>query len=128
MDSILNSVKKILGIDPSYTAFDPEIVIMINSVFATLSELGIGPASGYEIEDENSIWIEFLDNKVRLNAVKTYIYLRVRIMFDPPTSSFALEALKEQVREHEWRLSINPEGEQWTDPQTQSSSTTILPL
>lgn len=119
MDSILNSVKKILGVDPSVTAFDTEIIMIINSIFTTLNELGIGPALGYEIEDETNIWMEFLDNKVRLNAVKTYIYLRARILFDPPTSSFALEALKEQAREHEWRLSINPEGAQWPDPTTQ---------
>lgn len=106
--SILNSTKKVLGIDPDYTVFDLDIITGINSVFATLTQLGIGPEQGFMIEDETAEWSEFLgatlDNN--LNPVKTYVHLRVRLLFDPPTTSYHINAIQEQIKELEWRLNV----------------------
>lgn len=113
MQSILDSTKKILGIDESYTAFDLDILTHINTVFADLHQMGIGPQEGFAIEDKQAEWSEFIDQNVLLNAVKTYVYLRVRLLFDPPSTSFAISAMKEQIREHEWRLNVYREGEVW---------------
>lgn len=105
--SILTSTKKILGIDKSYTAFDLDIIIHINSVFSTLNQLGIGPDNGFMIEDEAATWHDFLhDADPRYNSVKTYMFLRVRMLFDPPATSFHIQALNEQVKELEWRLNV----------------------
>jgi hypothetical protein len=114
--SILDDVKKVLGLDPTYTAFDPDIVMHINSVFATLNQLGIGPTSGFMIMGNSETWDSYLGDDVNLNSVKTYICMRVRMVFDPPASGFALDAMKEQIRESEWRLNVKREGESWTDP------------
>ena len=115
--SILNNIKKILGIDASYTAFDHDIMIHINSVFSTLSQLGIGPAGGFMIEDNILTWDDYIpDGDPNLNAVKTYIYLRVRLLFDPPATSFAIQAMERQITEHEWRLNTYREETSWTEP------------
>jgi hypothetical protein len=108
--SILTSTKKILGIDESYTAFDLDVLVHINSVFSTLNQLGIGPDEGFMIEDADDTWDTFLGNDPRLNSVKTYVYLRVRLLFDPPTTSYMIDALKNQVLELEWRLTIAAEN------------------
>lgn len=105
-DSILNSVKKILGIAPDYDAFDTDVIIHINSVFSTLNQLGLGPSEGFMIEDDSAVWEDFLLGDMRLNAVKTYVYLRVRVLFDPPTTGFTLTALQEQIKELEWRMNV----------------------
>lgn len=115
--SILGSTKRNLGIDESYTVFDQTILTHINSVFADLHQLGIGPTEGFYIEDDESSWSEFTEENPLLNSVKTYMYLRVRLLFDPPTTSFAIDAMKEQIREWEWRLNVYREGEQWTQNQ-----------
>lgn len=115
-DSILTSTKKILGIDKDYTAFDLDILTHINSVFAVLNQLGIGTDNGFVIEDAEPTWDAFLGDDPLLNTVKTYVYLRVRILFDPPTTSFLLESLKEQYKELEWRLNVKREGEEWMAP------------
>lgn len=109
-DSILNSTKKVLGVDPDYKVFDADIVMHINSVFGTLNQLGIGPAAGFTIEDETATWDTFLGDDPRLNPVKTYVYLRVRLIFDPPQTSFLLDAVKQQIQEAEWRLSVQAES------------------
>lgn len=109
-DSILNSTKKILGIAENYTEFDQDIILHINSVFATLNQLGLGPDEGFEIEDEDAEWAEYLANDKNLNGVRTYVYLRVRLLFDPPTTSFALESMNKQVEQFEWRLNVYREG------------------
>lgn len=109
-ESILNSVKKILGIASDYDAFDTDIIIHINSVFSTLNQLGLGPDEGFMIEDDSASWGDFLLDDMRLNSVKTYVYLKVRILFDPPTSGFVLTALQEQAKELEWRLNVYREG------------------
>lgn len=108
--SILTSVKKVLGLEEDYTAFDPDIIMHINTVFSTLNQLGIGPELGFFIEDKAANWEDFLGEDVNLNAVKTYVVLRVRYLFDPPGTSFLLNAMKEQIQELEWRLNAYREG------------------
>lgn len=115
-DSILTSTKKTLGIDEDYTAFDPDITMHINSVFSILTQLGIGPSEGFMIEDADAVWSDFLLTDMGLNSVKTYVYLRVRLLFDPPQTSYLIEALERQMREIEWRLSTHREGVSWTAP------------
>jgi len=114
--SILTSTKKILGIDEGYTAFDLDILTHINSVFATLNDLGIGPAEGFMVEDETATWGDFIGTDKRLNSVKSYVYLRVRLMFDPPATSYLMDSLNRQAQEFEWRLNTIREGDSWTDP------------
>lgn len=115
--SILNNIKKILGLDETYTAFDTDVIIHTNSVFSTLSQLGIGPADGFMIENNILTWDDYIpDGNPKLNAVKTYVYLRVRLLFDPPATSFAIAAMERQVTELEWRLNAYREETSWTEP------------
>jgi type II secretory pathway component HofQ len=95
--SILTSTKKILGIEETDTSFDLDILTHINSVFSTLNQLGIGPEQGFAIEDATPTWDAFLGTDPRLNQVKSYVYLRLRLIFDPPTSSYAITAMEKQV-------------------------------
>ncbi len=104
-NSILNTTKKILGIEPLYTPFDVDVVTHINSVFSVLNQLGVGPEDGFFITDQNALWDEFQIPGNQLNLVKTYIFLRVRLLFDPPGTSYLIEAMNNQIREYEWRLS-----------------------
>lgn len=104
-NSILKSTKKILNISPTYTAFDLDIIIHINSSFSVLNQMGIGPVEGFAIEDESSGWDDLGLPQNQLSLVRTYVYLKTRMLFDPPTTSFAIEAMNEQIKEHEWRLS-----------------------
>ena len=117
-DSILNSIKKILGIDAADTSFDMDVMMHTNSVFVTLNELGIGPVNGFAIASANETWTNFLGADIRSNSVKTYTYLRVRLLFDPPTTSYHITAIKEQVQELEWRLNAQREAVSWTSPVT----------
>lgn len=119
--SILTSVKKNLGIDESYTFFDDDILLYINGVFSTLNQLGIGPDDGFAIEDDTATWDTYLADNLKLNSVKTYMYLKVRLLFDPPTTSFAIEALNNQAKELEWRLNVVREETEWVDPNTVSA-------
>lgn len=113
-DSILTSIKKLLGIDESYDVFDPDIIMHINSVFMTLSQLGVGPDEGFFIEDKNAIWSSYDSNVKLLNAVKTYIYLKVRLAFDPPASSAAIDSINRQINESEWRINVEAETSKTT--------------
>ena len=115
-DSILDSTKKILGLEATYTAFDLDILTHINSVFSDLQQLGIGPIEGFAIEDAAAEWDDFLEGNLLMNSVKTYMYLRVRLLFDPPTTSYLISSLKEQQQALEWRLNVIREGVSWTDP------------
>lgn len=115
-DSILNSTKKIVGLNDDYTTFDADVLMHINSVFATLNQIGIGPDNGFAIEDATTTWDELLGDDLRLNSVKTYVYLRVRLLFDPPTTSYLINSMNEQIHELEFRLNVQREGESWTDP------------
>lgn len=105
-ESILNSIKKLLGPDSSYTVFDPDIILHINSVFATLHQLGVGPSDGFEITGDSETWSDFIGDSKILNSVKTYVYIKVRLLFDPPTSSFVLTNLEKTAEELEWRLNV----------------------
>lgn len=106
MDSILDSTKKILGLAPEYDVFDVDIITHINTAFFTLNQLGIGPAEGFSILDSTATWAWFTEGRANLNAVKTYVYLRVRLLFDPPQTSFAISAMEKQIQELEWRLNV----------------------
>lgn len=115
MESILTSVKKLLGLAEEDTSFDVDCVIHINSAFSTLNQLGIGPSQGFRIQDKTAIWSEFIDDP-RFEDVKTYTHLFVRQFFDPPQNSFAVTALEKQLTELAWRINVKREEEQWTEP------------
>ena len=106
MESILTSVKKMLGITEEYTHFDPDIIMHINSVFMILQQLGVGPEKGFYIEDETSTWVDYLGAADQLHMVKSYIYMKVRLLFDPPASSAVMECMKQTIAEMEWRLNV----------------------
>jgi len=112
-DSILDSIKKPLQVQFDYDVFDHDIMMHINSVFFTLGQLGIGPEGGYQISDADDTWDAFLGDDPMLNSVKSYMYLRVRMLFDPPSNSFTQTAMKEQIQELEWRLNNYREGKIW---------------
>lgn len=107
MESILKSIKKLLGISDEETNFDSDIIMHINSVFAILNQMGVGPSKCFEIVDDTAVWSNFIEDDASFNDVKTYIYLKVRLMFDPPMSSSVLSAMERQISELEWRLNIN---------------------
>ena len=115
-ESILDSTKKTLGVPADYDVFDPDIILHINGVFSVLNQLGIGPDEGFSITDNSATWDTFLGTDPRLNNVKTYMYLKVRLLFDPPGTSYLIESLNKQAKELEWRLNVQREGESWSDP------------
>lgn len=104
MDSVLNSVKKLLGLPEDYTAFDPDLVMHINSVFMILEQMGVGPEEGFGISDASAVWTDFLASCPGLEAVKSYVALKVRMLFDPPQSSVTKEAIEKNISELEWRM------------------------
>lgn len=110
MESILTSVKKMLGITEDYEHFDTDIIIHINSVFMILNQLGIGPTNCFSISDKFATWTDFLpeDNK-NFEAVKSYMHLKVKLIFDPPMSSAVMEAMKQMINELEWRINAQSE-------------------
>lgn len=112
MESILTSIKKMLGIPEEYTHFDPDIIMHINTVFMILTQLGVGPEEGFYIEDETSTWANFLEDPTKLQMVKSYMLLRVRLLFDPPASSAVMECMKQSINEFEFRLNIEVDPKQ----------------
>lgn len=117
-DSILKTTKKILGVDPADPSFDLDIITHINSVLSILKDLGVGPVAGFQIEDDTAKWDEFItDGDVAYNTVKSYVYLRVRRLFDPPQTAFLMEAMDNQAKELEWRISTNREATDWVTPE-----------
>lgn len=104
--SILYSIKKLLGIMPDYKQFDTDIIMHINSVFMVLNQLGVGPDKGFRITDSTSKWTDYISDTDNLDAVKSYIHLKVKIMFDPPLNGTVMEAHKQMIAELEWRLNI----------------------
>lgn len=104
-ESILESIKVLLGPDCD-SVFDQEIIIFINSALTTLTQLGIGPIEGFRITGDKEKWTDFIGNAINLEAIKQYIYTRVKIAFDPPTSSFVLSAYQDVCKELEWRLNV----------------------
>lgn len=107
MESILTSIKKLLGITSEYTHFDADIIEHINSVFSDLAQLGVGPDKGFSITDEEDLWTDFIPHNDLLQSVKSYMYLRVRLLFDTSTiSASVLSSMERQIEKMEWRLSI----------------------
>jgi hypothetical protein len=110
-ESILKSTKKILGLAEDYTPFDLDIITHINASFSILNQLGVGPVEGFSIYDDEAVWEDFVVPSNQLHLVKTYVFLKVRYLFDPPGTSFLLEAYSNQIKEYEWRLNIFREYE-----------------
>jgi hypothetical protein len=115
-NSILDDVKKVLNIDPSYTAFDQDVILHINSVLSVLNQLGVGPEFGFSISDSTATWDSLIGSDARYNDVKTYVCLRVRVLFDPPQTAHHLTAFNEQIKEFEWRINAYREETGWVDP------------
>lgn len=112
MESILISVKKLLGITEEYDHFDADLIMHINSVFLILTQLGVGPKEGFIIEDEWAEWTDFIEDPTQLQAVKSYVGLKVKLLFDPPLSSSVLEANNRMISELEWRLNFAIESKE----------------
>lgn len=111
MDSILTSVKKMLGIAEDYDAFDMDIIMHINSVFADLAQMGVGPSEGFAIDDNTALWMDFTTDNMLLNAVKSYMKLRVQLLFDPESvGSSTLASYERQISQWEWRLNVAAES------------------
>lgn len=110
MESILTSIKKLLGITEEDTSFDTDIMIHINSVFSELTQIGFGPKDGYSITGAENLWNEIAPDKKTLEMVKTYVYLKVKIIFDPPLNSSTLETYKQEVQRFEWRINSEVES------------------
>ena len=108
-DSVLDSVKKMLGVDLVDDSFDMELIIFINDVFSKLNQLAVGPTTTYVIDDRLDKWTDFLLDRADLNMVRTYMYLQVRITFDPPTNPSLLENVMKRIQEYEWRLNVQAE-------------------
>lgn len=116
IQSILESVKKALGLHREIEDFDPELVMFINSAFAKLQQLGVGPEHGYEITGYDDVWDDFVQHKDMLNDVKSFVYLQVRFVFDPPSIATLNNALAEQLKEVTWRINTKREDAKWTNP------------
>ena len=119
MESILDTVKKLLGIQAEYTNFDEDIIVHINTAFATLNQLGVGPAEGFYVDDKTVFWDEYITT-VNMQMIKSYIYLKVRILFDPPTSSVLMDSMNRSIAELEWRLYL--EGDRKAEDSSTSGS------
>jgi hypothetical protein len=116
--SILTSTKKILGIAEDYTVFDLDIITHINTAFSTLTQLGVAPADGFMIEDATALWTDFdpVDDNINFNSVRSYVFLKVKQLFDPPTTSYLIDATQKQIEELEWRLNVHREHTEYVDP------------
>lgn len=106
MESILTSIKKMLGISEEYTHFDEDLIMHINSALAVLGQLGVGPSEGFSITDKSAVWSDFVPDLSKLQFIKTYVYQKVKLLFDPPQSSAAIQALNESIKEFEWRINV----------------------
>lgn len=105
-ESILGSVKKMLGIPSEYKNFDLDIIMHINSVLFILCQLGVGPESGYAISDDSDEWTDFIPEGTNLELVKSYVFMKVRLLFDPPQSSVVMESMNRMISEFEWRINV----------------------
>lgn len=111
-ESILDYVKKLLGIQKDYTHFDPDVIYGINVAFAVLTQLGVGPEEGFMISDDSAKWTDFVSDTARLSLIKEYVCLRTRLLFDPPTSAALIDAMNKSVAEYEWRLYVASDGDE----------------
>lgn len=109
-NSILLSVKKALGIQPECEDFNVEIITAINTVFSILTQIGVGPEEGFIVQDANDMWFDFIPSETNLEMIRTYVYQRVRLIFDPPQNSFLVNALKDDSKELEWRSQVAAES------------------
>ena len=105
-ESILTSVKKLLGITENYDYFDQDIIMHINAAFMVLTQLGIGPSEGFLITDDTDTWSDFIDDSTNLGSIQSYVYMKVKLMFDPPQNSFTVDSMTKLVNELEWRLNV----------------------
>ena len=112
MNSILTSIKKLLGIAEEYEHFDADLIMHINSVFMILTQLGVGPTEGFSIQDEDATWDEFIQGATNIESVRTYVYQKVKLIFDPPLSSAVIESTNRLISELEWRLNVAAESKQ----------------
>lgn len=110
MESILTSIKKLLGITEEYENFDADIIMHINSVLMILTQIGVGPPEGFFIQDETSTWADFVPDTMKIEAIKSYMYLKVKLLFDPPLSSAVMESYNRQIGELEWRITSEAES------------------
>ena len=110
MESILTSIKLLLGITEDYEAFDQQIIAHINSVFMILTQLGVGPPEGFMIDSKVDTWNEFISDEKKLQLVKSYMYLKVKMLFDPPSSSSVMDSTNRMINEFEWRLNSQAES------------------
>lgn len=122
MESILTSIKKLLGITEEYDHFDADIVMYINTALAILTQLGVGPESGFSIRDKTAVWKDFIPNDSRLESVKSYIYLKVKLLFDPPLSASAIESIKNLTSELEWRLNVTVDPKENAEEEIQNEN------
>jgi hypothetical protein len=127
--SILDSIKKVLGLAPDFTEFDLDVIMHINTTFGSLQQLGLGPITGFAIVDNTLTWTQYSSDMVLLAAVKSYIFLKVKLLFDPPGTSFNIDAVRQAAAEYEWRLNImaetiNPPTDPFTG--TSGSGNTIM--
>lgn len=99
-----------LGIAEEYTHFDADITMHINSVFMTLTQLGVGPAEGFSIKDDSAIWADFMPDSPVFESVKTYVFMRVKLIFDPPLTQAVIASMERQIDEFEWRLNVSAES------------------
>lgn len=106
MESILTSIKKLLGITEDCEDFDPDLIMHINSVFMILNQLGVGPKNGYRIEDKFSTWDEYISYEDDLDSIKSYMHMKVKLLFDPPLSSTVMTCMNQMISELEWRLNV----------------------
>lgn len=111
MESILTSVKKTLGITEDYTHFDMDLIIHINTAISILTQIGVGPPEGFLINGPNSKWSDWIPENPLLSSVKSYVYLKVRLLFDPPTGSPAIESINRLISELEWRVQVSADQE-----------------
>lgn len=125
-ESILKSTKKILGLDENYVPFDLDVTTHINAAFSILNQLGVGPVEGFFIEDDTALWSDFVVPPNQLHLVKTYVYLKVRSLFDPPSTSYLISAVDEQIKQYEWRLNIFREWE--LDPTDPKDRPEVVPI
>lgn len=107
--SILDSTKKVLGLDDSYTAFDLDVIMAINSAFGPLSQIGVGPATGFEITDNTTLWSDYAGNLTYISMVKMFVWKKTQMAFDPPATGFAIAAVEKQLDELIWRINIAAE-------------------
>ncbi len=111
MESILTSIKKLLGIAEEYTHFDADLIMHINSVFSILTQIGVGPAEGFSIKDESSVWSDFVPEKSKWELIKSYMYMKIKFLFDPPLNSAVIESANRIISELEWRILVAADSE-----------------